>query len=388
MRTLLKFFSYVQTSYVPALILLSALFLGSFYQTFEPSQNNALHICFYVLTIMNVFFLFWFKNTRNLLFVLLIFFLYFIFNSLRDSYADINNLYLWLSFIVPINIFIIFRLPQYSTRCFLILIAFLAEGALIENIHTLYTSPYFNLCAIIAWSIVLLYTLISISIIPSTHNTALFFASILIWLSFLNVNNTSLFILYLFAAECVIFSTTLYQKFYTFYYDEVTGVYSFNTFKAHDTKKFPPKYTIAFFYIDNYIKLLKVFGQIQTNKLVQMILKRISPLVPQTFIYRLKDNEFCFVFFDNDIKQTYDIIEDMRRLIAGTEFVLSKKKIIKLTITPVVSEKRRSDADVFAVLMRMYENFHQKYRFTQNMTFCEEIERSNKNKKSAARSFL
>ena len=112
-----------------------------------------------------------------------------------------------------------------------------------------------------------------------------------------------------------------------------------------------------------------------------MVIKRLQSLNPPALVYRLRVDEFCLIFFDTDIKEAYAITEDIRRLIAKTEFVLSKKKILKLTITPVVSEKRRSDVDARAVLLRMHESFHQKYKFTQNMTFCEEIERLNKAKR-------
>ena len=189
----------------------------------------------------------------------------------------------------------------------------------------------------------------------------------------------------LLGAMLITLLSNVFSALYTYFRDPVTGLYSLNSFQRHELKFFPPKYTVAFFYIDNYQKLLNVFKQKQTDLLVKMVIKRALSLDLTPYIYRLRADQFCLIFFDTDVKQTYELIENMRRLIAGTEFVLLNKKALKLTITPAVSEKRRSDADAFAVLSRMYENFRQRYTFTQNMTFCEEIEKNKKVNKASFR---
>lgn len=304
---------------------------------------------------------------------------------------------------MPVNLFLIKNIPdsadlslteaarkniskKYSLRNFYILCAFLLQAAIVENF---YISGFnelpesFSSAGFILSLILIFYLLILISIYPSVKNNAFFFACILIlWGTFAAASSSFSFVFSFLGAVSVILTANIQFTLSNHFRDNVTGVYSANSFKKHDAKKFPPKYTVAFFYIDNYNKILNFFGQAQTDKLTKMVIKRISSLNLPALTYRLKPDEFCFVFFDTDVRQAYELIEEMRRLIACTEFVLSTKKILKITVTPVVSEKRRSDADAFAVLMRMHENFYQKYKFTQNMTFCEEIENMKKTRRS------
>ena len=312
-----------------------------------------------------------------------------------------HPLYQWICLLLPINLFLIKNIPdtvdlsltdtgrkklskKYSLRNFYILCAFLLQATIVENF---YISGFnnlpesFSLIGFMFSVVFLIYLLIFISIYPSVKNNAFFFASLLIlWGTFAAASSPFSFSFSFLGAVFIIFTANIHFSLSNYFRDDVTGVYSANSFKKHDAKKFPPKYTVAFFYIDNYNKILNFFGQTQTNKLTKMVIKRISSLNLPALTYRLRPDEFCFVFFDTDVRQAYELIEEMRRLVACTEFVLSSKKILKITITPVVSEKRRSDADAFAVLMRMHENFYQKYKFTQNMTFCEEMENMKKNK--------
>jgi len=294
-----------------------------------------------------------------------------------------SSIYLWLMLLTPLNLFIIFQMPPNTRFSFYIFCSFLFEAFVLETFYLLEITlgDVFYSVALVFWLLLFVFLLFSISSHPSIQKNASFFADLLIFLSLLNIEDTLTFILSLSFALFILFVSDILSAIYSYFRDELTGLYSIHSFKRHDKKTFPPKYTIAFFYLDNYSKLLNVFKQNLTDKLTLMVLQRALSLEPPALIYRLKSNQFCLIFFDMDVKQTYELIENMRRLIAGTEFVLNKKQILKLTITPIVSEKRRSDADVFDVLMRMHENFRQRYTFTQNMTFCEEIEQTKKTRR-------
>ena len=85
-------------------------------------------------------------------------------------------------------------------------------------------------------------------------------------------------------------------------------------------------------------------------------------------IYRYSEDEFILIFKNEDKKQCFEYLEEIRRSIAGSEFVLNSKRIVKITVSAGVSEKKRSDADADTVLMRTREAVQRTYKFTQNMT--------------------
>lgn len=391
MRIVLNWLSSVKTSYLPAFITLIALFCATLFKDMANFQTSTANIVFYFICLFNFLFLCFSKDTRSLFFSLFILYLYIVTGRITHSYLEINempSLSTWFTLLVPLNIFFIFKISPKHAHSFALLCFFLFEATIVENFYRLNLvdlSSMFSFVATFFWSALFCYFLLSVSITPSIKDSAFFFASFLIFWAFLNITDLPYFIFSLSGALFLIFISNITSDIYRHFRDPATGLYSLNSFKRHDEKIFPPKYIVAFFYIDNYAKILNVFKQKQTDKIVQMVLKRVLSFEPDALCYRLKPDQFCFVFFDTDIKQTYELMENMRRLVAGTEFVLSKKKIIKLTITPAVSEKKRSDADAFAVLTRMYENFRQRYSFTQNMTFCEELEKSKKTYRTPSR---
>ncbi|HCU58699.1 MAG TPA: hypothetical protein DIC64_01825 [Alphaproteobacteria bacterium] len=384
MRIFLKLLASVKASYIPALIALIAVFSAAFFKADAIEQTSLINLFFFIFSAANLIFLFFSKNIKSTFFSLLILSLYICARRLllvSPVPLATSGIYTWLMIIVALNLFLIFNISSKPNNSFYILLSFVAEAALLENFYISGLTdlpPSFLNLALFLWVGLFAYLLLSISAEPSIKSNAFFFASLLIFWALLNIENLSTLIFSLSGAMLIDLVSNISSVVYNYFYDPLTGLYSLNSFKRHDIKKFPPKYTVAFFYIDNYQKLLNVFKQRQTDKLTKMILKRVLSLEPSAYTYRLKPDQFCFVFLNNDVKQTYELIENMRRLVASTEFVLSNKKILKLTITPAVSEKRRSDSNAFAVLIRMYENFRQRYTFTQNITFCEEIEKSKK----------
>lgn len=372
-------------------MVMSALFLRM-----PIDKLEIYNLAFYIACVFNICFALSVKNNKSVLFILLLTMLYIASHKPYTSVA-LTDIKLWLLILVPLNIAFIFQMPDSNTPVFGPLIFFLFEGALLENLYlwNMLELPFiFTLISGLFWSLTFCYMLVKISYAPTIGDNALFFSPVLVFFALINYEEQSSRIFCLLGANVMIGFSVLWTSLYTYYKDNVTDVYSLNSFKKHDKNsnkqyaknyhksysktEFPPKYTLSFFYIDNYNKILKVFGQKQTDILTIMILKRISSLEMNALTYRLKPNEFCFVFSDLDIKEAYEQMEKVRRLVAGTEFVLPSKKVVKITITPAVSEKRRSDANAEAVLNRMYEMFYPRYRFTQNMTFCEEIEKSRK----------
>ncbi len=370
--------------------------MGALFFHTPPSKLEIYNLFFYGTFFFGLCFSLLIKNNKSALFLLLIVMLYISANK-TYSLSALVNIKLWLLIIIPLNLLLIFQMPDKNFSVFGPLVFFLFEGTLIENLYLLniLDLPFiFSLLSGFFWAGVFCYMLIKISYAPTLTDNSLFFSSILVFFALANYSEHSSRIFCLAGAAFMVGLSSVLEAVYSYYKDTVTGVYSVHSFKKHDKnsnnqyaqksnnaygkKGFPPKYTLTFFYIDNYNKILKVFGQKQTDILTMMVLKRIEKLELNALTYRLKPSEFCFVFSDLDVKEAYEKMEEVRRLIAGTEFVLPSQKIVKITITPAVSEKRRSDKNAEEVLNRMYEMFYPRYRFTQNMTFCEEIEKTKK----------
>ena len=390
MGVLLKLLSCVKDSYLPAMFVLAASFFCALNTPFETHTVLSLNIIFFIACFSNLALLSLFKDLKNTFFTLILLFLYIIVAKfIATSFVSPVNIARWLMLVMPFNLFLISMIEQKQKHLFYLLCFFLAQSALIENLCLSgfgFLPHFVDIISAIFWFALFLNLLISVSMYPSIKNNAFFFECMLVFWALFNIQTPHSFLICLLAAGLSNLITNIHKIVYEHFRDSVTGFYSKNSFPAFDSKKLPPKYTIAFFCIDNYNKILQVFKKNLTDKLTVMILKRVMEVQPKALIYRLKPDEFCFIFFEQDIKQTVETVENMRRLVAGTEFVLAKKKILKLTITPVVSEKHRNDANAAVVLERMHKNFDRHYKFTQNMTFCEELEQAKKGKRTSVRS--
>ena len=389
MNVLLKLLSSVKDSYIPAFFVLVASFFCALNVHLQSPAVLSINIIFFLACFANMALLLYIKDFKNLFFTLILLFLYFALAKLhQSSFVVPIVLERWLMLIMPLNLFLISLSDQKENHAFGLLCFFLAQAALIENLclsEYALLPDFFILVSQILWLALFLYLLVSVSIYPSIKNTAFFFEALLVFAALFYFQYPHLFLICLLAGILSNLSANIYHAIYNYFKDEVTGVYSQNSFPALDPKKLPGKYSIAFFCIDNYRKILQVFKKNLTDKLTVMVLNRIMTFKPDARIYRLKEDEFCLIFLNQDIKQTYDLLEEMRRLIAGTEFVLKKNKVLKITITPVVAEKHRNDANAAVVLDRMHKNFDARYKFTQNMTFCEELEQTKKVKRTAGR---
>lgn len=389
MNVLLKLLSSVKDSYMPAFFVLTASFFCALNTHLDGPAVLSINIMFFLCCFANIALLFWIKDFPNIFFTLILLFLYLaLAKVLQSPFVAPVILERWLMLIMPLNLFLIFSARQKETHPFYLLCFFLAQAALVENLclsEYALLPDFFTSVSKILWLALLAYLLISVSIYPSIKRSSFFFEALLIFTALFYFQYPHLFLICLFFALLSNLSANIYHTVYNHFRDEVTGVYSYNSFPALDRNKFPGKYSIAFFCIDNYKKILKIFKKNLTDKLTVMVLKRITELKPEARIYRLKEDEFCLIFLGQDIRQTYDLLENMRRLIAGTEFVLKKNKILKITITPVVAEKHRNDANAAVVLERMHKNFDARYKFTQNITFCEELEQTKKVKRTATR---
>ena len=99
-----------------------------------------------------------------------------------------------------------------------------------------------------------------------------------------------------------------------------------------------------------------------------MIVMSINEHNPGADMYRYNEDEFILIFNNTDLKTGYNYLEDIRRGVAGAEFMLSSNHAVKATVSQCISEKKRSDIDAAVVLKRVRQAVQKAYKFTQNIT--------------------
>jgi diguanylate cyclase (GGDEF)-like protein len=128
------------------------------------------------------------------------------------------------------------------------------------------------------------------------------------------------------------------------------------------------KYSLAIIYLDNYSHLYKVFGYFKSTKILKMLANRLKELEAENPIYSYNIGEFIIIFKNDNLKQSFEKLDNIRREIASSEFMISnKQKGIKITISGCISEKKRSDNNATEVLVRARKALQKSYQFTQNL---------------------
>lgn len=309
------------------------------------------------------------------------------------SYMIINNLkrigvgeyvydftYQNICVLLPVNLLIFYLLPPrkfFSKENLYVLLGFLVELSLFEhfsNNHslswnyissaTLTYSDMSFLISLVCGIIILFKASTDGKIIPSY----LLFAYIEVVFGLIYSDNSSALTMMFFAAVISIFVAVCYEIFHTTYYDDLTELLSRNSFIIN-SKHLPLKYCIGIICIDDFLRMNKIFRRHEVKDLIMMISQLIDEADTENEIYRYAVDEFVIVFKNETKDEAFNKIEDIRRKIAGAEFILSqRKKPIKLTVSAGISEKKRSDANAYEVLVRTRKALEQTNKFSQNIT--------------------
>jgi len=372
-----KMFSTTVDIFLPAILFASCVFYYCDIATsFEVRQAQFFHNIFLGLCSLWALYLFFAKQSKDTILMLFTICLYIGLNALKQKHLhsfDKTLEYQLLSIFVLINWFLylatsFFKLAKKYD--FYLLLILLSEATLIENARFLPIETFdsgLKLAVLLCWLCAILGYIIYVSIFPNIKNYGLFFAFLCIWLGFFNSETSLGLSLYFSFAVLILLITTIHQDIYCYFKDSCTGVYSLNSY-LRKSKNLPLKYSLGVVCIDDYVKLLKVFKEHYVNIIVKLVVKQIRKIAPNADIYRYNEDEFILIFKNVDKKQCFEYLEEIRRLIAGSEFVLSSKRTVKITVSAGVSEKKRSDADADTVLMRTREADQRTYKFTQNMT--------------------
>lgn len=382
-KNLKKILPLTNNSLLPALLL--AISLIGFY-AFETISNNSmltLHTIFYLFSFIIFCITIYFNRSQPALFILNIVLSYIVINYLKKLHGqeyiyDFN--YINLTIILPINLVILYMLPNYnffSKENLYIFIGFLIEVAIIEklsnitslgyNYITLPTNTYNDIgliIAIIAGIILLFKASFNGRIMPSY----MFFAFIEIIFAIIYSDSSTALSIFYSVASLTILIGLCYDIYYLTYKDVLTSLASRNTYMVQ-SQSFPLKYSVGIICIDDYERLSKGLKKHELNAAILMIANKIIELEKENPVYRYDKDEFIIIFKNENKEDSFNRIEKIRRAIASSEFIISKNKNpLKITISGSVSDKKRSDANSHEVLVRARKVLEKTNKFSQNVT--------------------
>lgn len=372
----------IQNSLLPAFIFAWAL-LGYFvYGEISVLARHNLHLIFWLSGLGSIAVLAYFNRRKPLFFALIIILSYIIINWLKRHYSlDYLSTtdYINLCFFAPLNLTLFYFLRNkklFSQQSFWLLVFVFAQLTLGEYFNTQNIVISFNSEAdginlnslsVLLFLAFLIAAFVKCNLSGYIEDTALFFSGLNIFAGFYYSASSTALAIFFSAASITLLVGTVRNIRYALRYDFLTGLSSRRAY-LKESAKFPMKYSLAVICLDNYENIYKVFGQFKTNKLIQMLANRLSELEPENPLYRYSADEFILVFKNDNLKQSYDKLEAIRKEIASSEFMFSsRQKGIKITISGCVSEKKRSDSNATEVLVRARKALQKAYQFTQNL---------------------
>ena len=383
-RCLKQILPLMKNSLLPAALLYLTFAVYFSAEQLDEHWLSLLHIGFFILSLSGCALLSYFNRNRPLFFIITVGICYCLINYLKFYHGTIYNLspdYYNLVFFMGILLLFFYFLPDrpffsIDTVHFLLIIFIslaLGEHLSRTNIGIDFSQLICNGCGLQIFGLslflsVLIVMLIHSSIKNDILTTSLFFATIEIMLGLYLSDRPTPLALFFFGAMLTVFCGIIHALCYNRFKDGITGLSNGNSF-IKDAPSLPAKYGLGIVCIDNYKHLAQVFKQTGINEIVAMVAQRIQDLEPQARVYRCGADEFILLLTGAEKGETFSKIDNLRRNIAASEFYLKgRKKVLKLTVSCSVADKKRSDLDVFAVFIRARKILQKTYKFTQNIT--------------------
>ena len=367
---------------LPAFLFAFAL-LGFYISTsFSGGMTTFFHVGFYLLSFAGFLILLYFNRSKPVFLLLIMVLSYTLINlfkhGLAENYAG-SAAYLSLCTLVPLNLLFFYFWPPRQLLCktnIWLLLGLFGQYALVEHLARhdvalgffLSGSAPLNFLACIAFSLLLAVVFINAIRSGSITDYNFFFAFLCLLLAFYYSGTASGLSVFSFTAVLCLLSALLQNLYNETYKDPLTGLDSRNSYMIH-AKNFPLKYSIGIISIDDYDKLGINFGKRIRNILTKLIAERIIELEKDENIYRYSPDEFVIVYKSLDKNEGFERLETIRRAIASAQFQFSpRRKPIKLTVSASISEKKRSDANSFEVLVRAGKVLQKTRSFSHNVT--------------------
>ena len=363
---------------------LFAFALLSFYLStaFSDGIKAFLHISFYLLSFAGFLVLLYFNRSKPVFLFLIMVLAYTLINLLKHGLAEEytqSAAYISLCSLVPLNLLFFCFWPSgqllRKTNVWLLLGIF-AQYALAEHLarHNIALGFFWqhpgslNSFAWMAFSVLLGVSLVNAVRSGSITDYNFFFAFLSLLLAFYYSDSASGLSVFSFTAVLCLLSALIQNLYNETYKDPLTGLDSRNSYIIH-AKNFPLKYSIGIISIDDYDKLGINFGRRIQNILTKLIAGRIIELEKDETVYRYSPDEFVIVYKSLDKNEGFERLETIRRAVASAQFQFSpRRKPIKLTVSASISEKKRSDANSFEVLVRADKVLQKTRSFSHNVT--------------------
>lgn len=374
----------MKNSLLPATLLY--LTFGFYFSAapFDENWLSLLHVGFFILSISTCALLFYFNRNRPLFFIIILTIGYCLINYLKYYHGTIYNLsddYFNLIFFSGILLLFFYFLPNrpffsIDTLQFLLIIFIgLALGEhLSRNQIGIDFSPLIcNGCGLQIFGLSLYLSILIIMLVHSSVKndiltTGLFFATVEVMMGLYLSDRPTPLVLFFFSANLTVFCSLIHAICHDRYKDNISGLDNGNSF-IKNAPSLPAKYGLGIICIDNYKHLAQVFKQSGINEIVTLIAQKICKTEPTAQVYRCGADEFIIIFTGAEKGETFTKVDNLRRNIAASEFYLrGRKKVLKLTVSCSVADKKRSDLDVFAVFVRARKILQKTYKFTQNIT--------------------
>lgn len=307
---------------------------------------------------------------------------YVVINQLKLKYgADYTNSgeFLALSLALPLNLGLLSFWPQKKIRnsaSMYLLLGLLAQAVLWNFcVPFLDKIPYMSVrfqalsgWALLLYLLLLLPMAIDISFKNTQINTGMFYAHIALLMGLLYGYEASGATIFYFIFALILLFGTVLEIYKEYHYDYLENVASLRSYLSQAVSKFPFKYTIALFSIDNRDKLIKAIKENKMRVLEQMLVNKICEMPYDLTLFRYNETELLMVFKNEDARHTKEYADNIRRNIASSEFVFTNNTSVKITISVCVSEKTRKDLNAAEVINRAHTALQKNSNFNGNVT--------------------
>lgn len=364
---------------LPCFLFVVGLFTYLWSSNLDYDDGIIFHRIFFLANIILLLIYVNFNQGKTAFSALTIFGVYVIINHLKRQYGALMTetiYYQNMLLSVPLNLLLFYlnpprRFVEKKSVFYLLFIAL--EITIIEllsrcNIVLSWHFGGINITMTVAFSILLITVFVQAVRFGKLYDYSLFFSFCALGFGLYFSNNPVGLSLFFAVSLLIMLFMIVYDIFYKYYYDEITGLHNRVSY-LKDSRNLPPKYSLGVIKIDGFDGLRKGLNIRQRNELVVLISDIIQEHISENAtLYCYDEDQFLEVCEKLNFKEIHDEFEAVRRHIAATEFLLNNHPVpIKVTISGGVAEKKRTDLNAEAVLARAFKSMHETLKFSGNV---------------------